>query len=140
MIMSKRGKNDELQNSASFLTSYLINAHFGHTDTYGSYDFMDEFQQLVELKWTRALSRTPRRVVTRSFPVYCTFLSADAWLLEQTRLCDISVLPQSWVFPELSRVWEEMSVVAVLMRAKRGWRDQMEECDSRQRKAVLHGR
>lgn len=67
--MPKRGKNDELQNSSSFLTSYLINAHFEHTDTYGLYDFIDEFQQVVELKWTRALSRTPRRVVAKSFPV-----------------------------------------------------------------------
>lgn len=67
--MPKRGKNDELQNSSSFLTSYLINAHFGHSDTYGLHDFIDEFQQVVELKWTRALSRTPHRVVTKSFPV-----------------------------------------------------------------------
>lgn len=91
MMMSKRGKNDELQASTSFLASYLINAHFGHTDTYGLYEFIDEFQQVVELKWTKALSRTPRRVVTKIFPVYCTFLSADAWLLKQTCLCDISV-------------------------------------------------
>lgn len=55
------------------------------------YDFIDEFQQVVELKWTRALSRTPCRVVTKSFPVYCTFLSTDAWLLKKTCLCDISV-------------------------------------------------
>lgn len=51
-----------------------------------------------------------------------------------------AVPPQSWVFPELSRVRQEMSVVTVLMRGAQGWRDQMEECDSRQRRAVLHGR
>lgn len=77
-----------------------------------------------------------------------SFCLSDAWLLKQTRLCDISVgrFPSVMGFssncPECGT---EMSLVTDGKLfwwggGKQGRRDQTEECDSRQRKAVLHGR
>lgn len=79
------------------------------------------------------------------------FCLSDAGLLKQTRLCDISVgsFPSVMVFssncPECGT---EVSLVTDGRLfwwvggwgGKQGRRDQTEECDSRQRKMVLHGR